>query len=158
MLFLTLLSITSGCFPTVSTIYWKKEVYSNLYTFIAAPTAAGKSILNIGSSILNSHESFINEENEKIIAKNKENEDIKEKTKHLIIPGNCSYAGMIELLKNNNGEGIMIETEGSTVAKTFDQQWGDYSTVLLQCFPHEKLRVYRKTNDAYDYIEKPMFR
>ena len=46
------ITLLSGCFPTVYGIYDRKKVNANLFTFIIAPAASGKSALIAGRELV----------------------------------------------------------------------------------------------------------
>ena len=75
--------------------------------------------------------------------------------KMVFIPANCSCSRMIEHLLNNNGNGIICETEADTMSGNKKQDWGDYSPILRAAFHHEKISYSRKTNDEYIEIKEP---
>jgi hypothetical protein len=62
---------------------------------------------------------------------------------------------MIEHLQNNDGQGIICETEADTMSGAKKQDWGDYSPALRAAFHHEKITLTRKTNNEYIEINEP---
>ncbi len=75
--------------------------------------------------------------------------------KMLFIPANNSAAGVLQLLHDNNGRGLMFETEGDTMAYTFKSDYGNYSDAFRKAFHHETIRYYRKTDREFVDLEYP---
>lgn len=113
----------SSLFTNMSTIYYKKKILPNLYCYIAAPSGGGKSIVDKTIASLENIENCFNKD---IL-----NEDGKTiGSKRYIIGADSSLAAMISLLKNNNGVGIIYSPEADIMVKSFEQKWGNYSTLL----------------------------
>ena len=45
----------------------------------------------------------------------------------LFIPANNSTTGVFQLLSDNEGKGLIFETEGDTLAQAFKSDYGNYS-------------------------------
>lgn len=75
--------------------------------------------------------------------------------KIVFIPADSSHSRMIEHLQNNDGQGIICETEADTMSGAKKQDWGDYSPALRAAFHHEKITLTRKTNNEYIEINEP---
>jgi hypothetical protein len=172
--FTSALSILSGCLPGVSGVYEGEKYYPHLFTFVIAPAASGKGVLKNAKRLGDKYHERVLESSRK--AQNQfENEmvDYKEtlrtkkkgdqtplkpdepKFKLVFIPADSSSARMIEHLQNNNGEGIICETEADTMSGAKKQDWGDYSPALRSSFQHEKITQSRKTNNEYTEIKEP---
>jgi len=170
--------ILSGCFPSISGVYDARSVYANLYCYIIAPPASGKSALVSAKALGNSFhnklkkKSYEAEKQYKIdlqAYKNKlksEKDSSKKdnslepppevpKFKTLYIPANSSSASMNDSIYNNDENGIICETEGATVESTLKQDWGGYLDLLLKCFHHENISVKRKGDKVYIDMDCP---
>jgi len=130
------LSIISGCLPKVTGIYFNERVYPHLFTFIIAPSASGKGVLNNAKRIGDKYHQKILQQSrdaQKIyetelaefkrqeFKKNKGAEPAPEKPqqppfKIVFIPADCSQARMVEHLQANEGQGIICETEADTMS------------------------------------------
>lgn len=75
--------------------------------------------------------------------------------KMLIIPANNSSTGVFQILNDNNGVGLMFETEGDTLSQTFKSDYGNYSDGFRQAFHHEIISYNRRQNREYVEIERP---
>lgn len=71
----------------------------------------------------------------------------------LFIPANNSTTGVFQLLFDNNGEGLIFETEGDTLAQAFKSDYGNYSDGFRKAYHHETISYYRRTDREYVDIE-----
>lgn len=163
------IGVLSGCLPNVEGPYGKKIIFPNTYTMILAAASSGKSVMNFAIDLCRySHlllrDNFKNEmKNYEVEIKNYNSAVDKSKIpipdkptrKTLIIPGNSSSTSMYNLLNNNQGSGIMVETEADTVGNVLKSEWGSFSELLRKAFEHERLTLSRITNDVLIEIEKP---
>ncbi|WP_164975175.1 DUF3987 domain-containing protein [Lutibacter sp. HS1-25] len=162
------LSILSGCLPNVSGEYSGREVFPNLYSFILAPAASGKGSLQSAKELADRyHRETIKNSEDSIrqfkmgLEDFKDNESPDEESPKeppfevVYIPANTSNSKMIQHLEDNDGKGIICETEADTLGQAFKNDWGSYSDLLRKAFHHEKISVSRKTNNEYFEIEKP---
>lgn len=168
------LCIISGCLPDVQGVYHQERVYPHLFSFIIAPAASGKGVLKnakrLGDKI---HERMVESskqakdqhENEMVeykaqLSKRKKDEPIPEKPqepafKLLFIPADCSQAMMMQILQDNDGKGIICETEADAMSGANKQDWGNYSHIMRAAFHHEKISAARKTNRELLEIKHP---
>ncbi|NLF42703.1 MAG: DUF3987 domain-containing protein, partial [Bacteroidales bacterium] len=150
----------SSSMPNVYGYYHNRKVFSNLYLFITAQASAGKGILTHCAHLVAPIQKQMREESLVLKAEYEReyNEylNIRKKNpaaekpqrppeKMLFIPANNSAAGVLQLLHDNNGRGLMFETEGDTMAYTFKSDYGNYSDAFRKAFHHETIRYYRKT-------------
>lgn len=168
------LCILSGCLPDVQGVYHQERVYPHLFSFIIAPAASGKGVLKnakrLGDKI---HERMVESskqakdqhENEMVeykaqLSKRKKDDPIPEKPqepafKLLFIPADCSQAMMMQILQDNDGKGIICETEADAMSGANKQDWGNYSHIMRAAFHHEKISAARKTNRELLEIKHP---
>ena len=168
------IAIISGCLPKVTGIYFQERVHPHLYTFIIAPAASGKGVLKNAKRLADKyHQQVLGASREaqkrhdaemvdyKELQRNrKKGEPAPEKPneppfKIVFIPADSSHSRMIEHLQNNDGQGIICETEADTMSGAKKQDWGDYSPALWAAFHHEKITLTRKTNNEYIEINEP---
>jgi hypothetical protein len=167
------ITILSGCFHNVSGIYDQDLVYPNLFCLIVAPPACGKGVLKLSKKVaLKIHEKILTKSkadiNEYKIQREQDSIDKKSKNsvskyqektnipllKVLFIPANCSYAKLIIHLRNNDGKGVICETEADTMVNTLKKEWGSYSDLLRKAFHHETVSSSKKNDDEYIEIEE----
>jgi hypothetical protein len=160
----------SACLSTVYGVYDGDKIYSNLYLFVTAAAASGKGKLKFCKRLVNKihqdkREEAILLENDYAIEladfnkrKGKSNDSKKPKppaAKMLFIPANNSSTGMFQLLGDNDGRGLIFETEADTLAKNFKTDYGDYSDGFRNAFHHESIKYYRRTDREYVEISEP---
>jgi hypothetical protein len=75
--------------------------------------------------------------------------------KVVFIPANSSYAKILTHLQQNEGEGIICETEADTMGNVLKQEWGGYSDMLRKAFQHERISSSKKTNNEYIEVNEP---
>jgi hypothetical protein len=169
------LGILSGCLPNVKGIYAQQEVFPNLFTFAIAPAASGKGALKFAKQLADEYHSqvltaskeadaqFHLEENayKQLLKTCKKGETVNQEPpvkppfKVVYIPANTSYAKILWHLEQNEGTGIICETEADTLGNVFKQEWGSYSDMLRKSFHHERLSSSRKTNNEFTEVNSP---
>jgi hypothetical protein len=169
------LAILSGCLPNVTGEYGGRTVYPHLFSFILAPAASGKGALQSSKELADKyHEEVLKNSREQKkeydikmavykktqrFQKKDDNtqEEIPEEPpfKVVFIPANTSNAKIIQHLQQNEGTGIICETEADTLGQVFKNDWGSYSDLLRKAFHSEKISISRKTNNEYFEINNP---
>lgn len=164
------LTAFSACFPNLFGIYDEHKVYSNLYLFVTAPASAGKGKLNqvkqLVTPIHKLHreqaktlQQQFDEETASYNMNKGKNESLEKPSqppeRMLFIPANNSATGAYQLISDNEGRGLMFETEGDTLAQAFKSDYGNYSDGFRKAFHHETISYYRRTDREYVDIEKP---
>lgn len=160
----------SACFPKLVGVYDGKQVYPNLYLFITAQASAGKGRLIHCKQLIKPIHKHLREQAK--LMKNQYDLDLldynenkgkdssaekpsKPPEKMLFIPANNSTTGVYQLLSENEGKGIIFETEGDTLAQAFKTDYGNYSEGFRKAFHHETITYYRRTEREYVDIDKP---
>ena len=168
------LAILSGCFKSITGIYDRRVVYPNLFCFVIAPAASGKSALSFSRQLAKvihdnilQKSNFLKEQYELAMeqyeaTKRNKGKNIstvaalppqKPKFKVLFIPANSSSAAVLYHINESDGVGIFCETEADTMVNAFKQDWGGYSDMLRKAFHHETISSSRKTDHEYIQIE-----
>jgi hypothetical protein len=169
LLLLGSLVAISACLPNVYGIYDKREVFPNLFLFVAAQASAGKGRLTLCRRIVEpvhrqlrklaeaEYAEYQCALSEYALDKNKSEADKPKEPplRLLFIPANTSATGMLQLLNDNDGRGLMFETEGDTLAQAFKQEYGNYSDSFRKAFQHETIAYNRRKDREYVEIEKP---
>jgi len=122
----------------------KKKVAANLFSFVVAPPASGKGALNYSRKIINKIIQTFAEYHKTLGSK---------ATAKLSLPGNISSAGLMKLLQENKGSGIITESEIDTLVNVMKQDWGNYSDILRSAFENESTSLYRKTEKEHIEVE-----
>ncbi|CAH8283117.1 VirE-like protein [Mariniflexile fucanivorans] len=169
------LAVLSGCLPNVTGEYGGRTMYPHLFSFILAPAASGKGALQSSKELADKyHEEVLKNSREQKKEYDKKIEAIKHANrfkkkgdthqeempeeppfKVVFIPANTSNAKIIQHLQQNEGSGIICETEADTLGQVFKNDWGSYSDLLRKAFHNEKISISRKTNNEYFEINNP---
>ncbi|HAZ03022.1 MAG TPA: DNA primase [Prolixibacteraceae bacterium] len=170
ILLLGSITTISSCIPKVYGIYGGQKVYSNLYLFVTALASAGKGMLTHCKRLVYPVHKKLREKCQLLKAEydtemniynaNKKKTPNMEKPqkppeKLLYIPANSSATGVFQLLSDNDGKGLIFETEGDTLAITFKSDYGNYSDGFRKAFHHETISYYRRTDREHVEIDKP---
>lgn len=169
------LAILSGCLPGVKGVYAGNEVFPNLFSFAIAPAASGKGALKFAKMLADDYHHFVlsasreaelqynndaASHKQKMMVSKKgeiitEEAPSKPSFKVVYIPANTSYAKILWHLQENEGTGIICETEADTLGNVFKQEWGSYSDMLRKSFHHERLSSSRKGNNEFTEVNAP---
>lgn len=164
------LTTLSACFPKLFGIYDGKKVFTNLYLFVTAPASAGKGRLTQCKNLVTPIHKAMREqasvlkkqfdaENAVYNMNKGKNENLEKPSKPpermLFIPANNSTTGVFQLLADNEGKGLIFETEGDTLSQAFKSDYGNYSDGFRKAFHHETISYYRRTDREYVDIENP---
>jgi hypothetical protein len=170
ILLLGSITTISACLPKLYGIYDGKRCYSNLYLFVTAQASAGKGRLVLCKELVKPIHKKLRERATQLKQQyelemieynaKKGKEDGVEKPgkpaeKMLFIPANNSTTGVFQLLYDNDGAGLIFETEGDTLAQAFKSDYGNYSDGFRKAFHHETISYYRRTDREYVDIERP---
>lgn len=159
----------SACFHNVCGVYDGRIVYPNLYLFVIADAGMGKGALTLCRELVvpinyRLHEVSKTLEQEYKVAmaaylKGKKGEETTMPTeppmRMLIIPANSSASSFLKILGDNDGVGLLFETEGDTLSQTLKSDYGNYSDVLRKAFHHEQISLSRKKDREYSEVNNP---
>ena len=169
ILLLGSLTVISAVLPNVSGIYNKRPVWSNLFLFVTARASSGKGRLILCRFLIDPIHDRLREINEAEemeyeqkmqqyqINKKKMNMDKPQEPplRMLFIPANSSATAVYQVLGDNDGQGIMFETEGDTLANTFASDYGNYSDGFRKAFHHENISYVRRKDREYVNLKNP---
>ena len=141
ILLLGTLTVLSACLPQIEGIYNKRPVSSNLFLFVTARASSGKGRLTLCRYLIEPIHERLREINEAEMMDYKQKMQMYNASKNkgsmekpeqpplrmLFIPANSSATAVYQVLGENDGQGIMFETEGDTLANTFASDYGNYS-------------------------------
>ncbi len=160
----------SVCFYNVCGVYDERVVYSNLYLFVVADAGMGKGALTLCRELVAPINQYLHEQTaqnmieykrelavyQKCKGKNPEAvEPVAPPQKALIIPANSSSSSLISILHDNDGIGLLFETEGDTLSQTLKSEHGNYSDLLRKAFHHETISMSRRKDREYLEIDSP---
>lgn len=169
LLLLGSLTALSACLPNISGIYDGREVFPNLFLFVTAQASAGKGRLSLCRHLVEpihkqlreqyavAMEQYRRQQAEYVI--NKKNPDAEPPQepplKTLLIPANSSSTAVYQVLNNNNGVGLIFETEGDTLANTFKSDFGNFSDGFRKAFHHETISYNRRKDREFVELSRP---
>lgn len=160
----------SACLPNIYGVYAERQVYPNLFLFVTAQASAGKGRLTLCRKLVEPIHKALREQNraefeayqrdltEYAAAKSdKINMEKPQEPplKMLVIPANNSATGLFQILNDNNGKGLIFETEGDTLAMTFKSEHGNYSDGFRKAFHHETITYNRRKDREFVEIDAP---
>lgn len=161
----------SSCLPHVYGIYGDRPVFPNLFLFVTAPASAGKGRLSLCRRLIQPIQDqmrFLYKEDMDRFAKLKAAYERKKKKgdvaaeppkepvlKMLIIPANSSATMIYQILAENDGRGLIFETEGDTLANVFEKDYGDYSDGFRKAFHHEPISYTRRKDHEFVELLQP---
>ena len=73
----------------------------------------------------------------------------------MALPSNTTAAALQTALAENDGRGIMCETETDTLSGALGADFGNFSDVLRKAFHHEPVSLLRKTDRQHLDLERP---
>jgi hypothetical protein len=169
LLLLGSLAAISPCLPNIFGIYDERKVYPNLFLFVTAQASAGKGRLTLCRKLVEpihralreqnkaEHEEYKRKQTEYAATKDKSEMERPQEPplRALFIPANSSATALFQILNDNNGIGLMFETEGDTLAQTFKSEHGNYSDGFRKAFHHEKISYLRRKDREYVELETP---
>lgn len=160
----------SVCFHNVCGVYDERVVYSNLYLFVVADAGMGKGALTLCRELVAPINQYLHEQTaQKMIEYKRELADYQKykgkdpeavepvapPQKTLVIPANSSSSSLISILHDNDGIGLLFETEGDTLSQTLKSEHGNYSDLLRKAFHHETISMSRRKDREYLEIDSP---
>lgn len=159
----------SVCFHNVCGVYDERIVYPNLYLFVVADAGMGKGALTLCRELVAPINRNLHELSQRMEQEYKEamNTYIKSKKSNgaampteppmrmLIIPANSSASSLLKILGDNDGVGLLFESEGDTLSQTLKSDYGNYSDVLRKAFHHELVSLSRRKDREYCEVSNP---
>ena len=171
LLILGSLTVFSACLPNVYGVYDRREVFSNLFLYVTARASAGKGRLSLCRHLVapihrelreryaKSMDQFKHDQLQYVLNKKKGDAAEPEEPPFLtlFIPANSTATVVYQTLSQNDGVGLLFETEGDTLANAFNSDLGNYSDGFRKAFHHETISYLRKKDREYVEIVKPKF-
>ncbi len=163
------LSCLSACFTNVCGVYDERIVYPNLYLFVVADAGMGKGALALCRELVVPINRKLHELSEQLeqeyktavaayIKDKKSFDGIIPKEppmRMLIVPANSSASSFLRILADNDGVGLLFESEGDTLSQTLRSDYGNYSDVLRKAFHHESVSRSRRKDREYSEVNNP---
>ncbi len=169
------ITAVSSCLPGVFGFYEQKEISPNLFMYVVGPTSSGKGKLEKCLKLIEPIDDYLRERTQMeesqyqidaaiFKAKSKEEDSAKSVTnrleqptrKMLLIAGNNSSSGVVQLLKDNGGFGLIFETEGDTITYAFKSEHGNYADLLRKALHNERCDFNRRGGQENKSIKHPI--
>ena len=159
----------SVCLHNICGVYDERIVYPNLYLFVVADAGMGKGALTLCRELVAPINRHLHELSKRLEQEYKEvmNAYIKGKKdsgrsmpaeppmRMLVIPANSSASSFLKILGDNDGIGLLFESEGDTLSQTLKSDYGNYSDVLRKAFHHELVSLSRRKDREYCEVANP---
>lgn len=162
------LGVLSGCLPKVRGHYDGKFVSPHLYVYLLGGYGTGKGAAELARALGAEIDRAKKEETKaadiaykaafadwKEAAHPKPEMPVKPPHKMLFIPVDNRRGGLVQLLAENDGEGVLFETEADTLTDSMSTDQGAFSDILRKAFHHEPITLFRKTADEFRDIPEP---
>ncbi len=171
------IGLLSGMLPNVQGMYMRRTIHPNLYCFIVGKHGTGKGALLWAKDLGEATDAYREQQAKQAIEKFAEEQAHYQRQvrlydkgklqeppvpptppKHLklYLPANSSKTALMQLLDENDGRGIIFETEGDTLADMLKQDYGNFNDVLRKGFHHEPVSYFRRANNEDVKITRPM--
>ena len=171
ILILGSLTVFSACIPKVYGMYDGREVFANLFLFVTARASAGKGRLSLcrhlaapmHKALRDRYEDMFEDYQTKqaaYVVNRKNTLDTPPKEPPfltLFVPANSTSTVVYQNLAQNDGVGLLFETEGDTLANAFKSDLGNYSDGFRKAFHHEVISYLRKKDHEFVELVKPKF-
>ena len=141
------LAVLSGIMPNVTAQHRDGWHHLSLYAGIVAPAGNGKGVIRFASRLVTPVENYLVESSSKARSawKARKDDEVPEPpSRSLFIAANSSARAMTNSLQDNDGNGIICDTEFLTIATATGQDWGNYRDILLKAFHEEAISLDRK--------------
>ena len=165
------LTVFSACIPNVFGVYDRRQVFANLFLFVTARASAGKGRLSLCRHLAAPLHQALREKYKKQMKKYEELQAAYAANRKnslnvppkeppfltLFVPANSTATVVYQTLAQNDGAGLLFETEGDTLANAFNSDLGNYSDGFRKAFHHESISYLRKKDHEYVEIVQPKF-
>ena len=165
------LTVFSSCIPNVFGVYDRRQVFANLFLFVTARASAGKGRLSLCRHLAMPLHQALRDKYQKLMkeyeaaqvayAVNRKNTlEVPPQEPPfltLFVPANSTATVVYQTLSQNDGVGLLFETEGDTLANAFNSDLGNYSDGFRKAFHHESISYLRKKDHEFVEIVQPKF-
>lgn len=151
-------------FDTITFDYGSElDQHLQMNLIIVAKSGSGKGKLSIVRKLLEKVHDRISAgsklEKEEWLRKRAEGDDTTPPppNKSLFLPGNTTDAALLNILAENDGRGIMLESELDTINTAMKSKYGGFSATIRNAFNGERLSINRRTDNTLVEIKDPHF-
>ena len=140
-----------------------------MQSFIVAPAASGKGVLSLIRLLVMPIHDDIRQQVEKemnvykkakvayeMMGKERAKAEIPEMplNRMFLISGNNTGTGILQNIMDNNGTGLICETEADTISTAIGSEYGHWSDTMRKAFDHDRLSYNRRTDHEYREVKK----
>lgn len=147
----------SACFPKMYGFYAGSKVYPNLFLFFADQSPENNDHLSLCKQlVLPVHNALM--EQSQLMQQQAKKEGKKYKKlpeKGLLIPVNSVRPGVFKRLADNDGQGLIIESDWELIAKASKIKIPNFNIGLRKGFHHETISYYAISREGYVEIDDP---
>lgn len=158
-------AVISGILPNLRGFYDGGYTCPNLFAYIIGQYGTGKGGLKLAYKIaqpIHAKRRELSKDLQRVYKQNcitaKENGEEEPENpgnKMLFIPANNSKSGIVENLADNDGGGVIFETEGDALADAIKTDYGGFSDILRKGFHQEPISFFRRVGREFKEIETP---
>lgn len=149
------ITVLSATLSKVCGVYDERIVFPNLYLFVSADAGMGKGALTLCRELVVPINAELHSISKQLLAEYENNKEKKVPMRTLIVPANSSASALINTLSDNDGVGLMFETEGDTLSQTLKSDYGNYSDALRKAFHHEPISLCRRKDREFIELDCP---
>jgi len=178
IILLSSLAAISGILPNYEARYMGKPIGPNLYAYFYGQFGSDKGLISLAELLLLPIHREKRERSSKKFAEYQQKIQMPRKKRNqfavddpeampeleeapvlppdelLILPANNTKANMIKQLAENNGYGVIIETEADTLTSALKAEHGSFFDTLRKAYHHERITAGRKSTGMLE-IEQP---
>lgn len=153
IVFLAMLGTLSACFPNFIGTYNYDTVGTNLYYFLIAPPASGKSKIKFAKRLIEPIHRYLFDRSKKAIRDynnlEEKNGIYPPKQQIKILPASTSTSKVYQHFEEVQDSLLMFESEADTLSNILKKEWADYSDILRNAYQHESLSISRMDGRYY---------
>ena len=149
LVLLSSLGVISSAFPNTRGVYARSFKALNLFELFVAPASSGKGQMKWSEILGKGIDEYLRKKYKKeyaIFKKADENsKPVLPVEKKFYIGSDSSNIALASQMYRNENIGVMYDSEGSTLAQMFKNDWSNSRNILLKAFENESQSINRKS-------------
>jgi hypothetical protein len=159
LVLLSSLGVLSSAFPKTKGLYRRSSKSLNLFELFVAPPSSGKGQMNRAEDLGKEIDKYLQQKYKMEYRAYKEAGGAESgaeepKEKKFFIGADSSNIALASQMHSNENIGVMFDSEGSTLAQMFKNDWSNCKNILLRAFENESLSISRKKKTDSFTIDK----
>jgi hypothetical protein len=142
LVLLSLITMFSSLYHEYKYEFLESTIHLNLYMIIVGEAGSGKGVIKIAKDLLDEIRSDFKSSDKNLV-------------KDFIIPLNNTKTGLIKDIYDNEGVGLMFDSEIDSLNSANKSEFGDFSSVMRQIFHNEEILMSRKDRSEKRVIKNP---